>query len=869
MANLSTLSAVGTDTARNVNFAKTFFQKNPSAVDGAAEYPVTIKENIALSALTNNSPDIQDSFWTYPKVQLARWSKLYPYQFLVLVAQTDSQGETTYSQFPGFQYTFPFPPESLSVTVPIASTVEATLGGIVEQNNAAPFREIQMSGSLGVFAGKESSQSYHSPGSLAKIFGGTVNLLAQTINDGLNVGRAFFNESPLSPFGYTDDDFDDSLASIPLQNQQTVVARSTGYYQLHQLEKFLEAYVLAKKTDSSLRLAFANWKEYQGQVTLVTPLQFSYRKSAPSGMEYMYQLSLRGWKRTALVGSTLFDVAPPFGFNLATFNKLMNVLSAVSILVTDIQQFPKVMQAGEKNFENLTEPLRKARVYSKTQLGQSLSLADLPQYLRDQALSNYQNTSSDQKVGYPGQVFPLNQTITNLKLQTVSGLQNTRPNTSQTATDRTLRGVLNQTVTDAKLRAISFAQLDAVSVNLLSPNQATMAAIFADKNSIAHYSRFDWQKQQQTFVQAANQIAFALNAGSVTVADTYNITTNSNPPKSQPSDSDWEILWALDDALQAFDTLVANSRNASTDSPAIDSMVQLTRRLGIAFNKPVSKFAVPMPYKMSLEQLATKYLGSPDRAIEIATLNGLKSPYIDEEGFQLPLLVNGSGQTVTINSDPRLYVNQPVWLGSNSSTITRHHITNIRKVSDTLMVTLDGDPVDLYKTRDQAYLQAFTPDTINSQSLVYIPSNQEPISGDVITASVPGIDQFDPLVAVGGIDLQLDSNNDLIIGADGDGRYCWGLTNIIQWTRVVLGVPLGQLQLHQDFGIAAKIGESTADVQASVLADSVRNSLVKHGLFSSIDKVKVSKKGPTASIDVVASVYGYSQPIPVSYQIGR
>ena len=114
----------------------------------------------------------------------------------------------------------------------------------------------------------------------------------------------------------------------------------------------------------------------------------------------------------------------------------------------------------------------------------------------------------------------------------------------------------------------------------------------------------------------------------------------------------------------------------------------------------------------------------------------------------------------------------------------------------------------------------------------------------------------------------LDSNNDLVISSDGDGKYCWGLTNIVQWTRVVLGVPVGQLQLHKDFGIAAKIGESTADVQASLLADSVRNSLIKHGLFSSIDKIKVSKQGPTASIDVVASVYGYSQPIPVNYQIG-
>jgi hypothetical protein len=855
---------MGTEMGRDTGFVSSFLKASPTATSGTAEYPVTINQGVALAALENDSPDLQDSFWTYPQIQLARWNKLYPYQLLVLVANNNSQGQTTYRQAPGWQFTLPFPPESLNLSMPIASTVEATLGGIVEQNNGAPFREIQLTGSLGVFAGRESSSSFRSPGSLQKILGGSLSFLRNNALNGLNVDRAFNNESLLNPYTYSDDDFADSPDSnksvlsigTPSQSSQNIVAKSTGYYQLKQLEKFLEAYVLAKKTDSTLRLAFANWKDYQGQVTLVSPLHFSYRKSVPSGMEYSYQLSLRGWKRTPLNTFSSMDIASEDPNKLAKFKTILSTLTAVSILITDTQQFPGVLRAGQEAFQNLTEPLRVARVYSKSLLGASLSLADVPPSLQKQALSSYSSkVSFGQGVGNSGQVFPPSP----LPL----GLNSPGPHISPNSAP--VQSLFPSQPSSSS--QIDFVKLDSVSVTSLSVDLPIMASIQSDKNQIVHYSKFNWQEEQQIFKQAADQIVFALNAGSKTVADTYGILSPLTPHKNQPSDSDWEILWALDDALQAFDSLIANSKNTSTDSPVIDSMVQLTRRLGIAFQKPVSKFAVPMPYKMSLPQLANKYLGNPDRGIEIAILNGLKPPYLDEEGFQLPLLINGSGQNVTVDYDSRLYISQPVWLGSNSNTITRHHITNIKKGLSTLILTLDGDPTGLYKTRNQAYLHAYLPDTINSQSLVYIPSNQDPLNSENIASNIPGIDEFDPLVAVGGIDLALDSMNDLIIGPDGDGKYCWGLANIIQWTRIFLDIPLGQLQLHKEVGIGIGIGQSTADIQPGGLADSIRSSLIKCGIFSSIDKIQVSKNGPVSSVDIAASVFGYSQPIPISYQI--
>ena len=54
---MANLSAIGLDASRNLNFVTSFRKRNPSAQSGAAEYPVSIKQNIDLAALENNSPD--------------------------------------------------------------------------------------------------------------------------------------------------------------------------------------------------------------------------------------------------------------------------------------------------------------------------------------------------------------------------------------------------------------------------------------------------------------------------------------------------------------------------------------------------------------------------------------------------------------------------------------------------------------------------------------------------------------------------------------------------------------------------------------------------------------------------------------------
>src|SRR5271166_4395939 len=92
----------------------------------------------------------QDGF----SVQLAdpdAWDQVYPYQFIILHANSDG----TYDVTP-FRFTLPCPPESISVTMPSADTLGATLTGINEVNGGAPFRMISLSGTTGVWINRQS-----------------------------------------------------------------------------------------------------------------------------------------------------------------------------------------------------------------------------------------------------------------------------------------------------------------------------------------------------------------------------------------------------------------------------------------------------------------------------------------------------------------------------------------------------------------------------------------------------------------------------------------------------------------------------------------------------------------------------------------
>lgn len=187
-----------------------------------------------------------------------------------------------------------------------------------------------------------------------------------------------------------------------------------------------------------------------------------------------------------------------------------------------------------------------------------------------------------------------------------------------------------------------------------------------------------------------------------------------------------------------------------------------------------------------------------------------------------------------------------------------------------MVLSLDGDPdLDIYKVADQAVLEAFTPDTINSRQLIYIPSNVQSDIESFITKAIPGVNPFDPLTFVGGVDLLLTPDNDLVITPTGDTPFAIGLTNIIQSVRIACSVYQGTLPLHPDFGLPIKVGMNTADLDAKQTLAAVRKMLANDPSFVRVDFAKVIKNGPTASISVGVVAAGTEHTIPIEYNVIR
>jgi hypothetical protein len=231
--------------------------------------------------------------------------------------------------------------------------------------------------------------------------------------------------------------------------------------------------------------------------------------------------------------------------------------------------------------------------------------------------------------------------------------------------------------------------------------------------------------------------------------------------------------------------------------------------------------------------------------------------------------VNGAGNTIFVSSAEHLFVGQPVFIISDTTIRTPRTITKIDILSPTqTIVTVDGEAnMDDFTVLAHAKLEAFLPNTVNSQMLIYIPSEQEPKDRDFTFKSIPGINEYDSYIAVGGVDLLLTPANDLVITPDGDSRWSVGLTNIIQKVRLALSVVQGTLNRHPDYGLPIEPGMSLADLSAVQVVRAAEGMFAGDPTFTDIKAAHIDVTGPLAKLNIAVEVAGTSQIIPISAQV--
>jgi hypothetical protein len=815
---------------------------------------------------------ISGSFFQPQFIDKNRWDKIYPYRLLVIDVEDGNrivgggaggsdQIDVRFQQESSsivampvnkWEFRLPITPEQISVTDQYAINTTATMRGVLEEHGGVRFKMISVQGTTGVWPARP---SYDMPplgtGGIASFLSstlGAVQNLSSSIQRVKNVvsGKPPYN-NPTAP-------------EVPLDQ--------TGYYQAQLLGQFLEQYAEAKKLPSAKgwRLVFDIAKDNTSYV--VTPLNFSLSKSTQRPNLHIYQFQLKAWKRidlNALVNDPKSAVPK---LNANTFKNILNGLSAARLAV---QNSLDLVKAVRSDFQRPLTILREASLLVKDLAGLPQAVSELP----NQIVSDYKSAIMENKALL--QSIAINSSSSGLQAQ-ISKLDKAVSGNEGLSLKAVNSGNLGQGRADATSSdpafnifqnpETAFELLGQVNLDQLNLNDAQRAAFDAQLELVRLKTVEDLKRERRELRDLALDISNKFGAGSALVNDIYGRPapgTSIRPMTIEES----EILERLWDAIQAFDTLTATT---FLDSSKVLNPLQFVGNLaaanGIDFDSSSSaKILVPVPFGLTIEQIAARYLGDRNRYLEIATLNFLREPYIDETGFTRALLSNGSDRQITVADATNLYIGQKVILRSSVVTPFTRTITDIEQISDTtILITLDGAPnLSSLLTADGALMQAYLPGTVNSQDQIYIPTDLPADTDDQIQLP-PGI-RADAIVGLSKVDLLLTDEMDIAIDSYGDFRYAAGMTNLVQALKIKFSTERGSILAHPSFGLGINPGIMTSDLEIKELFKSINSMVTRDSRYAGVDQMQVRLNGPILEIGLLIELANRMGVVPITFMI--
>ena len=881
MGNLPSAPSIGAPNVSNALPSSTAAQQNTAKVGNAN--PTVYPWGTPTSSSQNNSTS-QPRFFFPVTIDGSRWDGLFPYRFVVIDTSkpgnpivnynsqnnNDSVTSDVYGKNGVFTIAFqqlsqqwvcqlPITPEQLNITDLFSITTSATLRGVIEEHNGVKFKTITASGTFGVWPSRQTVVNPPGTPSLVQsLFGGTLEALGNLQSSAQRVFNTINTGHPASkPTTVTPSKSPEGLAS-------------TGYYQAMFLQQFLEQYAEAKKipANAGWRLVFDIPK--QNQSFIVTPVQFVWQQTVNKPIQTLYTLQLKAWRRVDLKQKV--SPAPPSIQTVSPgiLQRILNTLTAAQQLCSSAIS---LIGAVTSDIEAPLEALRQTAMLVKDYAGIFQTAADLPFQLQTafaSAIGDAINT-----------------------IQSINGLPVAASSNSEVAAPL---AAIQQAYTQNEglsMAAVANGQLGNAAAQLQINNPAN--TVFA--NPQANYALFSQVPVDNLVLSTAqqNDVDNALEAArALTVADLlnnraiilklalllsnffgsgdayYNEIFGLPPPlvTAVPINIDqYEFLQSLYDVLQSYDILTATTQ---LDDNNIQSNMQyvagLASEAGIEFTIPNSMILVPVPFGLTIEGIALRYLGDPQLWLDIVTLNNLKEPYIDEDGFQYPLLSNAYGRQITVGSNENLYIGQTVTLYSATQAPSVRTILGIDTLSSSsYLITLNGNPnLNNFTTIDQAYLQAYLPGTVNSQQKIYVPSNITPEATPTIV--VPASTSVDPLTGLSQVDILLQSNGDIALNNYGDFRYSYGMTNIVQALQIKMGTVAGTVLLHPEFGVGIPPGTSNGSVNVQQIYSSINKQIQQDPRFAGLSNLNINLAGPKLSINMAVQLANQQGVFPITFQ---
>lgn len=835
-------------------------------------------QNSTIKGQAGSTPwqQVDSKFFKFITIKPDRWDQLFPYRLIVIdttkgnrvvngsattniVVKGGSDNAIVNFEPLGRQwiYTLPITPQQLTITDQFAISTSATLRGVLEEHGGLKFKLVNAAGTMGVWPYRTSVASPPtSPTILQSIFGGTIEAFGNVVDQ---VSRVINTATSGHP------------ANKPVTKRPEVSpqgANSTGYYHAMALQQFLEQYAIAKMVPANAgwRLVFDIPKQNTSYV--VTPMQYMWDQNANKPMEIMYKFQLKAWRRIDLQQKVSPTVPSIQAISPGILQRILNTISGARQVTSSSLN---LIGAVRSDVESPLNVLRQTSLFVKDLVGVAISVADLPfQVQRDYKSSiaasmsilanSISSTNSDGAVR-----SSLNSVVASQNR--VEGLTSSAVAGGQLGSQASINQQLDPSNNIFQNPEQNFTLMDQVPAFGLSLTDSQQAVIDQAIEDARQTSVDDLKRFRGVIQQLALQLSNSFGTGDAFYSKVYNQPAPGH--RIQPITLDeYDILKSLYDVMQGYDILTATTQVDDLHKTTnMDYVAGLADLAGIPFNTVTSKILAPVPFGLSIEGIAMRYLGDAQRWIEIATLNNLRDPYIDENGFQLLLLSNATGRQITVDNIENLYIGQRVLLMSSTQTPSTRTILGIDRLSDTsFLLTMDGLPnLDNFVTADGAFLQAYLPGTVNSQQKIFIPS-ELPVPNDpniIIPPSTAG----DPLTGLSKVDWLLTDKGDLAVNNFGDFRYSSGMTNIIQCLKIKIGTKKGTMLLHPEFGLGVVPGVMNSDITVQDIYNSLSKLIEEDPRFQGLDNLQVTLNGPTLGLNMGVVLAGQQGVFPVNFNL--
>jgi hypothetical protein len=869
------------------------------AVKSAAGIVTANQNNKTLfTPLPWESSNIQSKFFQSIQIDPSRWDQLFPYRLLVIDSNTNSVVTGTNSPAVGsgaavgagagagqkvglnpppkitvstgtssvlvsFENTsgwimqLPISPQQLTITSPYSIQTSLTLRGVLEEHSGMRMKMINAQGTMGVWPYRSSvTKPSGTPGILQSVFGGTINALGSVVNQVSNVINTATTGHPAN-----------KPASLRPETSD-FGAQSTGYYQALKLEQFLEQYVEAKRNpaNASWRLVFDIPKQNQSYV--VTPVIYDWVQNATKPMEITYKFQLKPWRRINL-SQTVTETSPnnqPISPGI-----LQRILNTINQAQQLLSASLNLLGAVRSDIDAPLNILRQTVLFVKGLAGVVTTAADLP----TQIAADYSSAIASAITALSSSILtnvsdPT--TVASVKAivaasNQTEGLTMSAVSAGQLGTNAATYQSLNPVQNILSNPNANFTLFDQVPLNSLSLNNAQNAVVQKLINAASTTTVAQLKSYRASILTLALQLSNVFGTGSAY----YNNLFQLPPPSVSyiPITIDqYTILTSLYNTLSCYDILTASTQ---VDDFAIESSMEYVAGLadtaGIAFNVPTSKVLVPVPFGLTIEAIAARYLGDPELWLEIAVLNGLQEPYIDEDGFQVPLLSNAIARQVVVGSNDDLFIGQTVIVSGAGQIPSPRSIITIETLSSTsYLITLDGLPnLENFTVAAGSYLQAYLPGTVNSQQKVFIPSDL-PVP-DVSNIVPPSATSGDSLTGLSKVDWLLTDSGDLAVNNYGDFRYASGITNIIQALRIKFGTQANTVLTHPNFGLNVRVGSISSELQLQDLYNSINEMVQQDPRFQVVSNLQIIQNGPVLGISLGVQLPNQTGVFPVSFAL--